>query len=191
MNAHHRRGVTRGYVAGLVFAVVIVALALMIVGWSAISLFAHREVVSTPGIAVATVPLTVLALLALLAISLWQQSVMLLRSKRGPAWAHIVLIATGSYLLWCVFGLFAGLSIEDTWISPYALVIALAWAAVSVLCWAVLARRVYTDRPTPQWPWERKGEPGPDWTTIDDLGWGDRGDEDGADNGPEGGGEPR
>lgn len=162
---------TRGYVAGLVFAVVITALTFVIVGWSAISFLAKRETISTPGIGVAFVPLTLLLLLLVLAWSLWVQSLVLLRGKRGPAWDHILLISVGAYLLWCLIGLLAGLSIDDTWVSPYAVAISLIWALSSVICWALLARRVYTDRPTPQWPWEHKGDLGPDWANTDENPW--------------------
>ncbi|WP_244301297.1 hypothetical protein [Leucobacter insecticola] len=45
--------------------------------------------------------------------------------------------------------------IDETWLSPFAAVLAPIWAVAALLFWAILARRVYTDRPTPKWPWER------------------------------------
>ena len=173
MTEGHRRGVTRGYVGGLVFAVTIVAFALLLAAWGGLALATGGGPVSTPGIGLVISALIVLVCLAALAWGLWSQSLVLLRGRRGPSWAHILLVSIGGYLLWCLAGLLAGLSVEDTWISPYALSLALAWGIGAVLHWAVLARRVYTDRPTPQWPWERRGEPGPEWTNFGDDPWRD------------------
>src|SRR5690606_33613901 len=79
-------------------------------------------------------------------------------------------IAVGAYLLWCLGGAIAGLRIEDTWLSPFALALAGCWALCSLAFWGVLARRVYTDRPVPRWPWERSGKDalGPDWITPEE-----------------------
>lgn len=173
MNTPRRRGVTRGYVAGLVGAAVIVGWALMLLAWSALTLFGDLEVVSTPDVNLAFSPLMVLFLLVILAWSLWSQGIVLLRGRQSPAWTHILLVSVGSYLLWCLLGVLVGMSIQDTWISPYAITLALAWALASIVFWALLARRVYTERPTPKWPWERKDDLGPDWANTDDDPWND------------------
>ncbi|NLA66386.1 MAG: hypothetical protein GX862_10845 [Leucobacter sp.] len=173
MSERRRRGVTRGYVAGLTLAVVIIALTLLIVAWSAISVYAAKEVISTPDIGSAVVPLMLLVLLLLLAWSLWRQALVLLRGRYGPAWAQIVLISVGGYLLWCVMGVIAGLSLADTWVSPYAASLAIVWGVSCLIFWALLARRVYTDRPTPRWPWERDDDDGPDWNHPDNDPWRD------------------
>jgi hypothetical protein len=172
VNQSHRRGVTRGYVGGLIAAVAIVALALVIAAWGGLSLLLDSEPVTTPGIALSVGPLIILVLLALLVWILWAQSLVLLGGKRSPSWPHILLAAGSAYLLWCLGGMLGGLTIEETWMSPFAAAIAVVWGIAAVLCWSVLARRVYTDRPVPQWPWERRGEPGPDWANTDDDPWG-------------------
>ncbi len=173
MTEGHRRGVTRGYAGGLVFAVAIAAFALLLIGWGSLALATGGGPISTPQVGRVVAAVLVVLCLAALAWGLWSQSLVLLRGRRSPSWAHIVLIAVGGYSVWCLGGLLAGLSIGDTWTSPYALVLALAWGLAALLHWAVLARRVYTDRPAPRWPWERRGEPGPDWATGDDDPWSD------------------
>ena len=148
MTDRHRRGVTRGYVLGLVFAVVIAGFALMLTAWSLISLASGGGPVSTPGIGFSAAAMPVLLCLGLLAWLLWSQSLLLLRGRRQ-------------------------LSLADTWLSPYVLALAVSWALATVLCWAVLLRRVYTDRPAPRWPWEKRGELGPDWAGTDEDPWAD------------------
>lgn len=172
MSDGHRRGVTRAYVGGLVFAVVVIAFALLLVAWGFISLFADRMLISTPDIGLALAAPVVLVCLAGLAWGLWAQSLVLLRGRRAPSWTHTLVVAIGGYLIWSLGGMLVGLRIEDTWLSPYALALALVWGVAPLLGWALLARRVYTDRPTPQWPWERRGEPGPDWANNDEDPWG-------------------
>ena len=66
--------------------------------------------------------------------------------------------AFGIYLLWGLCGVLVGLTNEETWFSPFAFILMPVWAVAVVLFWLVLARRIYTDRPTPQWPWERREE---------------------------------
>ncbi|WP_024356765.1 hypothetical protein [Leucobacter chironomi] len=158
MTGGSRRGVTRGYVAGLVLAAVIVAAALLIAGWGLLSLAMQREPVSSDGVPRWAAPLLLVLGLALLAAALWQQALVLLRGRRGPAWGVIVVAAGGVYLLWCLGGVLAGLSVDETWVSPFAAALPLIWAVASLLFWAVLARRVYTGRPAPKWPWERAEE---------------------------------
>ncbi|MBK0420657.1 hypothetical protein JD292_01000 [Leucobacter sp. CSA2] len=158
MTAEPRRGVTRGYVGGLLFAAVITAVALTVAGWGLLALFSDREPVSSPEVPMWAAPVVLFVALAMLAASLWQQALILLRGRRAPAWGAIIATAGGAYLLWCLGGILAGMSIEETWLSPFAMLLALAWGIASLLFWAVLARRVYTDRPAPKWPWEREDE---------------------------------
>lgn len=162
---HDRRGVTRGYVVGLVAATTIVAVALVVAVWGLLGLAVGREPVTTPALGIAAAELIVGAAVVLLAVGLWKQALVLLRGRRTPPWAHTLVLGFGAYFVWCLGGVLAGMSIEDTWLSPFALALALIWALCSLLFWAVLARRVYTERGVPKWPWERRGEDeGPDWT---------------------------
>ena len=171
MTDRHRRGVTRGYVLGLVFAVAIAGFALMLTAWSLISLAAGGGPVSTPGIGFSAAAMPVLLCLGLLAWLLWSQSLLLLRGRRQLSWRHLLVASFGGYLLWGLVGTLLGLSLADTWLSPYVLALAVSWALATVLCWAVLLRRVYTDRPAPRWPWEKRGELGPDLVGTDEDPW--------------------
>ncbi|NLB48062.1 MAG: hypothetical protein GX814_10090 [Microbacteriaceae bacterium] len=172
MNESRRRGVTRAYVGGLIFAVVILALAVLIAAWAYLSWMLGGGPVVTPGVNFAASPLIVLVLLGMLSLILWMQSVVLLGGRKTPSWPHVLLAAVGGYLVWCLGGLLVGMSVEETWLSPFAASLGVIWGLSTLLCWSILARRVYTDRPTPQWPWEKRGESGPDWANTDDNPWG-------------------
>jgi len=174
-----RRGVTRGYVVGVVAAAVIVAAALVVAGWGMLGLVIARPPVSTTGVAAFAAEAIVLLALLVLAVGLWQQALVLLRGRQSPPWAHTIVLAAAAYLIWCLGGMLVGMSVDDTWLSPYSAVLAVAWGLCSLLFWAVLARRVYTDRPVPRWPWEKRDE-GPDWLRYGedreprgDVGFGD------------------
>lgn len=173
MSSGSRREVTRGYVGGLILAAVIVAAALLIATWGLLALALERDPVTSDGVPRWAAPLLLLIVLALLGCTMWQQALVLLRGRKAPAWGLVVAIAGGSYLVWCLGGLLAGLSIDETWVSPFAASLAPVCGVASLLFWAVLARRVYTDRPVPKWPWERRGEPGPDWAIGDEDPWRD------------------
>lgn len=156
-----RRRVTRGYVGGLIAAVAIFAAALVVAGWGGLTYFTGVMPVETEGIWVLAAEAIVLIGLGGLAWGLWAQALVLLRGKRTPSWPHIIVLAAGMYVLWCVAASLWGMALEETWLSPFALVLAVVWAIASLVFWAILARRVYTDRPVPKWPWEKPGE-GPD-----------------------------
>ena len=158
MSEGPRRGVTRGYVGGLIFATVIVAVALVVAVWGGLTLVPGLEPVTTDGVPRWAAPVVLVLALVALAVSLWNQALTLLRGRRGPSWGAILATAVGAYLLWALGGILAGMSIGETWLSPFAAALIPIWAASCLLFWAVLARRVYTDRPPPQWPWERRGE---------------------------------
>lgn len=178
-----RRGVTRGYVVGLIGATGLVALALVVASWGLIGMFSGRQPVSSPGLLPAAAEWIVLLALIVLALGLWLQALALLRGRRRPPWAHTLAIAGCGYFVWCLGGVLVGMSIDETWVSPFALALALIWAIGSLLFWLVLARRVYTERPVPRWPWERRGDrEGPDWIRYGE-------DDDGLGDGPWGGGD--
>ncbi len=171
-----RRGVTRGYVGGLIFAIVVCSVAVVVASWGVLSLAVGRQPVETPDVPAGVAPVLLLGALVLLAWGLWRQSLQLLRGHRELPWASLIGLGVGAYLVWSLGGIAFGFLITDTWLSPFAGLLVPIWAIAAVLCWAVLARRVYTDKPTPQWPWERRGEPGPDWSADEDP-WGGAGRE--------------
>ena len=158
MTQEPRRGVTRGYVAGLIGASVVVAVALLVALWGGIALLLDRDPVESGGVASWIAPLVLFGALVLLTIVLWRHAIALLRGRRQPAWSSIIGVAAGVYLWWGILGVAAGMTVEETWLSPFAATLPVIWAAAALLFWAVLARRVYTDRPAPRWPWERDEE---------------------------------
>lgn len=155
MNEGARRGVTREYVGSLAAASVVVAAALIVAVWGVSSMLLHRDPVSESTVPVWAAPLILVILLAILAWGLWGQAVVLLKGRRTPATGRIVAHAFGAYLLWSLGGLLTGMTVGDTWLSPFAFALIVIWAVVQLFFWAVLSRRVYTDRPPPRWPWER------------------------------------
>ncbi|UOQ57943.1 hypothetical protein MUN78_03635 [Leucobacter allii] len=154
MTSGPRRGVTRGYVGGLIVAALIVAAALVVAVWGLLALGLAREPVAseTP---IWAAPLILALALGALAWALWRQAIALLRGRRAPAWGLVVAASLGAYAIWSLAGLGAGMRVEETWLSPFAAALVPIWAVAALLFWAVLGRRVYTDRPPPRWPWER------------------------------------
>ena len=136
MSTGSRRGVTRGYVWGLICATLVIAVALVVASWGLITLFTDRLPVQTPGVPMTVASILIIVALGLLAWGLWLQALELLRGLRTPPWAHTLTLAGGAYLVWSLGGLLAGLSVDDTWVSPFALTLALVWAVASLLCCA-------------------------------------------------------
>lgn len=156
MNADARRGVTRGYVLGLVGSLAFLAISLLVGSWGVLAYLTGTAPIRNSELPLTVAPPILLVVLAVLAWGLWQQALVLLRGRRGPLWSLIIAHSFGGYLVWCLLGMLVGLNVSETWLSPYAWMIVPTWALSSVLFWAVLARRVYTDRPAPRWPWERR-----------------------------------
>ena len=158
MSGGVRRGVTRAYVLGLIGATLIVAVALIVASWGMLGLAIGREPVETPGVPIWLGAVSIGLSLVLLAVLLWRHAIALLKGRQQPIPGLILGAGFGAYILWCLIGLLGGLSIDETWLSPYAWVLAVIWALAVVLFWLVLVRRVYTNRPVPKWPWERREE---------------------------------
>lgn len=155
MNEGVRRGVTRGYVFGLIAATLIFTAALVVMSWGMLGLlFGHGPIV-TDGVPLWFGVFTVAVGLVMLGVLLWRQALSLLRGSRAPVWSIVIGAAFGIYLLWCLFGIVGGLQLDETWASLFAIVLAPIWAIGVLVFWLVLARRIYTDRPAPRWPWER------------------------------------
>lgn len=136
-------------------AAVLVAVALIVATWGLLSLGLDRDPVSNTEVASWGAPLVLCFALAALAVALWQQALAMLRGQKAPAWRYIISVSVGAYLLWSLGGVIAGMSIDDTWVSPFAAVLVPIWGITCLLYWGVLAHRLFTDRPAPKWPWER------------------------------------
>lgn len=158
MNEEARRGVTKGYVLGLLAATLVLAATVLFVAWGVIALLFDRKPVTTDGVPLWFAIAAIAIALALLAAILWRHAIALLQGRRVPDWGLVITAAGASYLVWCLCGILAGMSIDETWLSPFAALLAPVWGLAVLMFWAVLARRVYTNRPTPKWPWERAEE---------------------------------
>lgn len=156
-----RRGVTRGYVYGLIGAAVFLAGSLIVFVWGMLALATDSLPIVTPGVPTPVGLILVVLGLAALGWGMWHQALALLRGRREAHLGLIVAEAFGGYLIWCLGGMLAGLSFSETWLSAYAWLIVPIFAVAAFAFWAVLARRVYTDKSVPRWPWEQRGEPGP------------------------------
>lgn len=148
--------ITRGYAFGLISAVCILVAALLIAGWGLLSLFsAGSPVVSNIPTFVA--PLLVMAALVLLVWVMWAQTIALLKGAR-PAWSLMIVVAGAAYLIWALGGTAAGMTVAETWLSPFAAMIFLIWPAGLFIFWSLLLRRLYSSKGPPKWPWEEREE---------------------------------
>ena len=155
-----RRTVTRGYVTGLIAATLTLAAALVVASWGLLGVALGREPIESDEVPLWFGVFAIAVGLAALAWLLWRHAIVLLRGRKTPSWGIVIVATFGVYLLWCLAGILGGLSLDETWTSPYAVALAPIWGLSVIIFWGILARRVYTDRPTPQWPWERREERG-------------------------------
>lgn len=156
MSSGAKRGVTRGYVLGLLGATLVVAAAFVVASWGLVAMALDRQPIDTPDVPLWFGVLGIGLCLALLGWLLWRQALSLLRGNQAPVWGIVVSAAFGAYLIWGLWGILGGLAVAETWLSPFAWLLVPAWGLSVIVFWLVLARRIYTDRPTPQWPWERR-----------------------------------
>ena len=71
MTESPRRGVTRGYVWGLIGAALIIAVAVTVAVWGLLGLATARQPVETPGVPPGAAPVIVFVALLALAWALW------------------------------------------------------------------------------------------------------------------------
>lgn len=153
-----RRGVTRGYVIGLALMAAVLAVAVLVAAWGFLSLLLERRPITLESAPVVLAPLLVIVAAGGLVWVMWRTAVALLRGRRTPPWGPAALLALGVYVVWAGVGSIFGLPAGDTWASPFPLALVVIWPLTLTLFWVVLLRRVYTDRPPPQWPWEKREE---------------------------------
>ena len=155
MNQRPPHRVTRGYVLALIAADAIFACSVLIAAWGLLALTLDTNPV-TSDVSMAAAPVIILVAVALLVWSLWVQALEILRGRRTIQWTQAVILAGSSYLVWCLGGIATGMSVNETWLSPFALILAIVWGLASVPLWLILFRRLYSDRGRPLWPWEKK-----------------------------------
>lgn len=166
-----QRRVTRGYVWGLMSMLAFASFSVVLAAWSLISLGTGTGPVQTSGVAFSSAAVSVLLSFIPFFGTCWAQAISLLRGRRALSWNLLLIVVLGTYLVWCLVGLSIGLDLQDTWLSPFALALALGWGTGLVLFWALLLRKIYTELPAPQWPWEKADDLGPDWAHTDHDPW--------------------
>ena len=154
MGTTPRRKVTRAYVWMIIVAAITLAVSFLVFAWGMLRYTTGRYPVETEVTSLLG-PLTVVVIFATTTWSLWRQSLTILRGSTTAPVAQGLGNGLLAYVIWSVVGSLAGLRFDETWMSMFALVIIPIVVVVHLLAWAVLVRKVYTDRPTPQWPWER------------------------------------
>lgn len=150
-----RRKVTRAFVLTLAVFTTVLALSLVIAAWGLEALATGSKPIESD-LPFIVAPIMFLPEIALLFFLLWRVAIAMLRGRSGPPWTYMVLVGLAAYLIWAVLGTVFGFSLRDAWLSVYVLSLVLAWMLGVFIFWVLLARQVFTDRPAPMWPWERK-----------------------------------
>lgn len=162
MNERPPHRVTRGYVLALIAADAIFAASVLIAAWGLLALAIDTSPVMSE-VPLVAAPLIVIVVFLLLLWSLWVQSLEILRGRRTIQWAQSIILAGASYLIWCLGGVAVGMSVGETWLSPFSFILAIVWGLAPIPLWLILYRRLYSDRGRPLWPWEKKtGQSGPE-----------------------------
>lgn len=154
--------ITKGYAVGLLAADAFFAVALLVLSWGLLSLWLAVSPV-TSEVSNLTAPGILIVCTAMLVFFLWRELISLLKGHR-PAWVLAIIIPGLAYLTWSLLGTLFSMNLSDTWLSPFALVLAVAWLIALLIFWAILLRKLYTGKDRPLWPWEKKDlDDGPDW----------------------------
>lgn len=156
------RKITKGYALGLLAADAFFAVALVVVSWGLMSLWLSISPV-TSNVSNLTAPAIVIVCIALLVFFLWRELISLLKGHR-PALVLAIIIPGLAYLTWSLLGTAFSMHLSDTWLSPFALVLAVSWLIALLAFWGILLRKLYSGKGRPLWPWEKKDlDDGPDW----------------------------
>lgn len=147
--------VTKNYAVGLVAAVILLVMAILVACWGLLSLFTDTQPVED-SVSFFTAPVLVGVNLVILAVVLWRQTLSLLRGQKAQ-WSLALVVPGVVYLVWCLGGLAFGMTINETWISPYAITMAAIWAIGLGIFWGIFLRKLYSSSPeVPKWPWEER-----------------------------------
>jgi hypothetical protein len=157
LTGEKRRGVTRSYVWMLIFGCTFVTVSLVVAGWGLTALALLRLPVET-SVPTYYGPLVLVLLFLSLAASMWYQSLNVLRGHKTVPISRMIVMGLVAYIVWSLAGMLAGMSIGETWLSLFSFELVPLFAFGLLSCWYLLLRRVYTDRPTPRWPWEKHEE---------------------------------
>lgn len=149
------RKVTRSFVLGLAAFVAFLGLALLVAAWGLLALATHQKPVRT-NLPFEVAPIIVAGAVLVLYWMLWLEALRILRGRASAAWKYSFLAALAGYLIWAIFGAIAGMTVQETWRSPFALLLAAAWFVSVHVFWLILVRQVYTTRTRPLWPWEKR-----------------------------------
>jgi len=150
-----RRKVTRAFVLALAAMVSIFGLALLVASWGLSALlFGSKPVAGDVAFFVA--PTIILLALATLFWVLWRVALAVLRGRTALPWGAALIAAVSAYFLWGIIGTLAGFTLSEAWFSIYVLELEVVWLLTVFIFWAVLSRQVFTERPTPKWPWEER-----------------------------------
>lgn len=150
-----RRKVTKAFVLGLAAMTSLFGLAVLVAAWGLLALATDTKPVESQ-VPFFVAPLIVFGALGELCWMLWLVALRTLRGNAAPPWGLAFLTSAGAVVVWAVIGFLAGFSVSEALLGFYVLILAASWFLAAMLFWLLLARQVFTDRPTPMWPWERK-----------------------------------
>lgn len=150
-----RRKVTKAFVLGLAAMTSLLGLALLVAAWGLLALALNSKPVDSQ-VPFFVAPLIVVVAIAELYWMLWRIALRTLRGQSAPPWGRALLTAALGVAIWATLGFLAGLTAAEALFSVYVLALALSWFVSAIVFWLLLARQVFTDKPTPLWPWERK-----------------------------------
>lgn len=163
----------------LIFASALLTVSLIVAFWGLTSLITLKFPVETQ-VPRTTAPGIIMVTIGVLAWSMWQQSLNVLRGHVAVPIGRAIGVAVVVYVIWSVLGMLAGMPAAETWLSPFAIELIPIFVLGALCGWWVLLRRVYTNKPTPQWPWEKKDQAEREIEELNDI-WhssSDEGDDD-------------
>jgi hypothetical protein len=146
--------VTKAFVLGLAAMATLFGLAVLVAAWGLLALATDTKPVESQ-VPFFVAPLILVIALAELYGMLWLIALRALRGNSAPPWGLAFLASAGAVVVWAVIGFLAGFSVAEAFLGFYVLALAASWFLAAMLFWLLLARQVFTDRPTPLWPWER------------------------------------